>query len=136
MRPLVTRTSRRDRKCFTSRVEASPEGWPRSSAEKSSESSWACLRERAAAALMVKWRRQSPSCESEPGRRQRLPLEKRWWQRDGSRSVLTTDGRRVELSGMVFIVSSVGGYPHMKMHEYQNKGVTKKAFRKCKKRKE
>src|SRR5216684_1679411 len=29
-----------------------------------------------------------------------------------------------------------GGYPHMKMHEYQNKGVTRKAFRKCKKRKE
>jgi len=29
-----------------------------------------------------------------------------------------------------------GGYPHMKMHECQNKGVTRKAFRKCKKRKE
>src|SRR5467141_1164451 len=60
MRPLVTRSSRRDRNCFTSMVEASSEGWPRSSTEKSSESSWEFLRERSAAALKVKWRRQRP----------------------------------------------------------------------------
>jgi len=34
----------------------------------------------------------------------------------------------------VFIVSSVRGTPHMKMHEYQNKGVTRKAIRKLLKR--
>ena len=30
----------------------------------------------------------------------------------------------------MFIVSSVRGTPHMKMHEYQKKGVTEEAFRK------
>src|SRR5712664_529494 len=120
MRPLVTRTSRRDRKCFTSRVEASPEGWPRSSAEKSSESSWAFLRE-SGGGTHGEVAEAEPELRIRAGKAAALTVGEAMVA--AGRFAIGFDNRRQE-SGTVrdgvhcFLG---GGYPHMKMHECQNK---------------